>query len=462
MSFLQTCALARGLLPIRGFLLVAILVMCGLGVGLAKAAEPISRLLSEGQKSLAAGKPREALDLLLPAEIDYAGTPEYDYLLGIAAVRAGEPSIGLLVLDRLLMVEPQHAGGRLERAIALLQLGQVESADKEFAALEAMNPPDKAAKMIKQYRDHIALRKRQKSDPSYTFILGSGLGYDSNVNSAPVDYVLEIFGGLFQTRISEQDSGFYDVKAQYMGDYPLDAKNSIQLTAALQNRFYHKTAVEGYNLSVFQASGNWRYKPTLDLSVNTGLDVARVFTGKPLETLFDQFGVRSGVVRPIFNESLLSLSGMARASRYIDHSDSDFNMLGTELSLVTPMNTHWSLRFSANLEREFADGDRDGGDAWRTRLQMTSEYRLNNKQKLLLNLTYQRLNYEAEGFEFYNQLVAVSRTDHSLQAGATFVWLPSRNWLVSTEARYRDQSSSIDFFELDQLTANVNVSYLWR
>ena len=462
MSFMQTCALARGLLPVRGFLLVAILVMCGLGAGLAKAAEPISRLLSEGQKSLAAGKPGDALDLLLPAEVDYAGRPDYDYLLGIAAVRAGNPSVGLLVLDRLLFVQPNHAGGRLERAIALLQLGQVEVADKEFAALEAMNPPEQAAGIIKQYRDKIALSKRQKSEPSHTFILGSGLGYDSNVNGAPADYVLDIFGGLFQTRIEEQGSGFLDVRAQYVGNYPLDEKNSIQLTAASQNRFYSQSDVQGYNLSVLQGSGNWRYSPTSDLTVNTGVDVARVFTDKPLGALLDQFGVRSGIERPVFKESRLSLSGVGRLSRYVSRSNSDFNTLGAELSLMTPLDTSWLLRFSSNLEREFADSGRDGGDAWRIRLRAGSEYRLSDKQQLQLNVTYQRLDYESDGFAFYNQLAEASRADNSLQVGAAFVWLPSRNWLVNTEARYKEQSSTIDFFELDQLTASVNVSYLWR
>ncbi|MGH8722626.1 MAG: surface lipoprotein assembly modifier, partial [Burkholderiales bacterium] len=49
-----------------------------------------------------------AYKLLLPLEPQRAGDPEYDYLLGIAALDAGDPERAVFALERVLALQPDN------------------------------------------------------------------------------------------------------------------------------------------------------------------------------------------------------------------------------------------------------------------------------------------------------------------------------------------------------------------
>ena len=62
--------------------------------------------------------PQAAYRLLEPLESQRAGDPEYDYLLGIAALDSGERERAVFALERVLAVNPNHAQARAEIARA--------------------------------------------------------------------------------------------------------------------------------------------------------------------------------------------------------------------------------------------------------------------------------------------------------------------------------------------------------
>src|SRR5258706_205275 len=62
--------------------------------------------------------PQAAYQLLQPLESQRAGDPEYDYLLGIAALDSGERERAVFALERVLAVNPNHAQARAEIARA--------------------------------------------------------------------------------------------------------------------------------------------------------------------------------------------------------------------------------------------------------------------------------------------------------------------------------------------------------
>ena len=381
--------------------------------------------------------------------------------MGLAAVRSGQPSVGIFVLDRLLQVKPDHAGGRLERAIAMVQLRQFSAADKEFALLETLQPPAKAAELIRKYREQIAEQNRKKTEASHQFLLGAGLGFDSNVNGAPSDYQLDLFGGLFQTRISDESGTFYDLNAQYVGQFPVDEQHMLQFVGGAQSRLYTESELELYSVTALQASGVWRYKWQPEHVLVTQASLGRVFTEQPLTSLFDLLVLRTGVEVPVWAESYLSTGVSLKKAAYTDSSDNSYVALKGEAALSVPVES-WLLEGASSIEREFADDGRDGGDAWRGRLQFKADRRLSDRLNLKLGLSYQRLVYETRGFGFYNQWSDASRADDVFSGTAALTWVPEPGWYVTTGTEYRKQNSSIDFFNFDQVITNINVAYLWR
>jgi outer membrane protein len=123
---------------------------------------------------------KQAYDLLLPQEPNRAGDPEFDYLLGIAAIDAGDPERGIFALERVLAVQPNNHVARAEIARAYLAVGEKEAARREFETVRRQQIPEDARASIDRYLSAIAAADVTQ----VRGYLEAGFGYDGNVNSA--------------------------------------------------------------------------------------------------------------------------------------------------------------------------------------------------------------------------------------------------------------------------------------
>jgi outer membrane protein len=123
--------------------------------------------------------PKAAYELLRPLESRRAGDPEYDYLLGIAALDSGEREQAIFALERVLAVNPNHVQARAEIARAYFELGEKENARREFSTVRSTNPPEAVKQTIDRY-----LSALEAGPKRFSGFLEIGLGWDSNVNSA--------------------------------------------------------------------------------------------------------------------------------------------------------------------------------------------------------------------------------------------------------------------------------------
>jgi tetratricopeptide (TPR) repeat protein len=121
-----------------------------------------------------------AYKLLLPLEPQRAGDPEYDYLLGIAALDAGDPERAIFALERVLAVQPDNLQARAEIARAYLATGEREAAKRELEAVRARQVPPQVRETIERFLSAIAAAERTRVDK----YLELAFGYDTNVNSA--------------------------------------------------------------------------------------------------------------------------------------------------------------------------------------------------------------------------------------------------------------------------------------
>ena len=123
---------------------------------------------------------QQAYQLLLPQEPNRAGDPEFDYLLGIAAIDAGDPERGIFALERVLALQPNNHVARAEIARAYLAVGERQAARREFETVRKQQIPAEAKETVDRYLSAIA-----SADVTQTRgYLEFGFGHDSNVNSA--------------------------------------------------------------------------------------------------------------------------------------------------------------------------------------------------------------------------------------------------------------------------------------
>ncbi len=142
---------------------------------------PLAALLVHTRELLAGGQAEQAFRALDARVGDYGGEPDFDYLLGLAALDTGRPGQAVLALERVLMRRPDSLPARAEIARAYFAIRERENARREFEIVAAQRIPDEARRVIGQYLDAI----RRVDDAARTRITGTlelETGRDSNVN----------------------------------------------------------------------------------------------------------------------------------------------------------------------------------------------------------------------------------------------------------------------------------------
>lgn len=153
-----------------------------------------------------------AYKLLQPLEPQRAGDPEFDYLLGIAALDAGQPERAVFALERVLAVQPDNLQARAEIARAYMTMGEREAAKREFEAVRARQVPDEVRATIDRFLSAIAAAEHTRLDR----YLEVTFGYDTNVNSATPNSTIAFPGTPAFTlapSLTEQDDRFLGVAA---------------------------------------------------------------------------------------------------------------------------------------------------------------------------------------------------------------------------------------------------------
>ena len=140
-------------------------------------------VLGEARTLLDAGKPREAYALLTEHEVAFAGTPEYDYLFGLAALDSKRPKEAAFALERVVAGQPDFLGARMDLARAQLALGQRALAREQFRFLLTQAPPEETRIVIQRYLDSIGTSKMHVR-ASWSALAQAGAGYDSNANGS--------------------------------------------------------------------------------------------------------------------------------------------------------------------------------------------------------------------------------------------------------------------------------------
>lgn len=195
-----------------GRLLVVAALLCVAGW-----ASGADSLLLKAKGLLDGGNAQAAYELLHPLESERAGEPEFDYLLGVAALEIGRNTEAVFALERVLAVQPNSAPARAQIARAYFNLKETDTAKREFESVKSQDVPPEVKATIDRYLSAID-RIAEAETLSARFFLEFAWGYDSNVNSATSVAGVAVPGlGGTVLRLTpdslEQDDGFFNAAA---------------------------------------------------------------------------------------------------------------------------------------------------------------------------------------------------------------------------------------------------------
>jgi hypothetical protein len=216
--------------------------------------------LDRARQLLDAGQAGDAYALLAPREADWAGTPSFDYLLGVAALDTGRAGEAVFSLERVLSAQPDFDGARLELARAHFEAGDLAAARAQFSYLATRAPPAEAGRVIDRYVAAIDQRTGQ-GQQRWSGFLETGAGYDSNANGATGD--VQFLGLELNAENVETDSAFVMLAGGV--DHSAGVMNGLSSASSLRidyrnnpDAHFVDQAVASAATALYWSAGSWR------------------------------------------------------------------------------------------------------------------------------------------------------------------------------------------------------------
>jgi tetratricopeptide (TPR) repeat protein len=373
----------------RPFFLCAILALYATPVF----AESVSweDLKSQVGSLIQAGNKDQALAALLANENQLSGQPDFDYALGVMALDLGQAGFAQSALERVVLMNPNHAGAWMDLAIASYQLGEFERAQQIITHIEQNFNPTAALKLqLSQVKRKISY---QPLVQGWRGAVSLSYGYDSNVNSGLSDgsFYLSLGAGV-PVMVEVADS-----------QLPI-ADQAQQMRGNLHRFFQHENGAEtmvaaGLMLKEYQNQGDYDYvdgalainyrRPFFsdkDWLINLGANARYIyFGGKPLGHFLT---ASSGVSKKL---GQCEMGGRLDLEQRTYQANNYFDSTLPWLALTYGCQTEQMLYgFGLRTGKDMVSGPRPGGD--------TSKVEGNAfvRGQLAGGLSYSALVYAAE------------------------------------------------------------------
>lgn len=413
-------------------------------------------LLGQGRELVASGRPAEAYGLLAPRELDYAGAPAFDYLLGVAALDSGRPAEAAFTLERLLAVAPEFDGARMELARAYFESGDLEAARTQFSYLQRREPPEETRLVIGSYLEAIDARAGVPSRRLLPYVEVGG-GYDSNANGSTSDG--SFLGFTLDPENVEADSAFYDLAAGL--NYDAGLGHGLSTDGFLRGSYRGNPDAHFVDQGVLSAGGNlyWTRGPW---RLNGGASGYYGWLDGDEHEAYG--GLNAGLGRQLGDGWELRLQASGGALRYqldeLEVQDVD-RYLGSlavnRYGLGGSRAGRVSLVLLAGTDDERRADSPYGND--RLGIRATASWLLAPGSLMYVEAGALRSDYDdAPGFfgadredKQYTALVATEYND----------W-PAAGWTLVPRLRYVQNDSSVSLYEYDRWEAGVTLRRWFR
>lgn len=206
-------------------------------------------MLSQAESLIASQEAERAYQLLSPHEIDLAGSPYFDYLLGVAALDSARLSEAIFSLRRSLAVQPAFSAARMELARAYYESGNAALARPLFVSLLDENPPPGVREVLQQYIRSIDAPESQQNSRLRGYV-ETYVGHDSNANGSTDNQ--QFLGFTLNPENLAAESPFFEVAGGFSWVVPRSNRFSWFVNGRAGHRsntdasFINATILSGY------------------------------------------------------------------------------------------------------------------------------------------------------------------------------------------------------------------------
>jgi len=408
------------------------------------AAQAAPSLLEQASSLLAQERPAEALALLEGAMDTQAGDPDYDYLLGQAALASHKPNLAVFALERTVMSKPGDALPRLTLARAYLELEEYDQALAEVSYLKQRSQDAKIAQVSNQYLQAIEQGKRRKSRHFDAQIV-LGLGHDSNANSATnIDQFSSV-------TLSDNSKA----TASNAGTINLAGNASLPLGRKLRSES---------GIQLFQADySDASFVNTRSAAFNTGINYK---SGKHSHELLQLQATHTEVDEQLNNrqtsvqfshqhnlkKDLLNLSAKAMQIRYADkYSTRDVQQTSASVQFHHRNSNQVLSSFSLMVGK---DSPLESGSVYGRQFNAAQAGIVwsMGKAYTAASISYMQSRYDSPFF-------STDRNDNNIGASLKLNYKINSKWMVGPSIKFARNQSSVDLYDYNRNQAMLFISH---
>lgn len=415
-------------------------------------------VLATAKSHLDSGNPQAAYDLLVPLQSDRAGDPEYDFLLGSAALQVGRNTEAVFALERVLAVRPDATAARALIARAYFNLKETQTARREFENVRAQQVPPEVAATIDRFLDAIR-RVEEGQKVSFRGYFEVGGGYDSNVNSATAENQVAVPSlGIVTLSDSgiEQEDGYLTFGGGVGIRGPISRRLSVFGGLAYSNKT--NLNEDDFSTSSWDLSGGLSYRSgrnTLTLATQLNAfyvhdsvlysKAYREAVGATLQWQYD-FNARNQVtVYSQYAQLTYPEQGPRDAGRFVG-GFGYAHAFGPD-NLVIYVGAY------GGQEREEDQAfPQFGHDLYG--LRAGAQQFLNEKFSLFVSASAEGRRYGGPDPSFL-----IDREDEQYSASGGVHFVPIRNLRLTLQGSYNDNRSNISIYEFDRWIASLTLRH---
>lgn len=421
----------------------------------------LPQIIQQGRDQLSTQRADQAFALFRQYEPIHAGNPQFDYWYGVAAVRSGEPFEASVALERVIAKQPQHAGARLELVAVYIQLNQLDSAERQLNFLDTLNAPTRAQEAIDRFRVIVAQRRQKDTESPRLISLSIDMGYDSNYLNYPDSFDLFANTILQGLAILEADSTSYtNVRGMAWKRWNAPDGTFMEGSLLAQARINHNSEASIFDTNIVHGALFVGSRIGNDSELRFGLEGSQLWLDNA--SYRSQIGLTIGWQSSLNKDHELLANGAFREFRFHEGRN-DYIAWSGDVEWRYTLSPLVRLRAKAGTDVELVvkEISRQGGDATKLFVSAHADFFLSPGNQILTTLGYENQEYSDLGFAVFNHGQAAIRSDDSIRARVEWIYMPSQHWRFSVFGQYRNQTSSVDFFKLDQSLVQGSVTYVF-
>ena len=416
--------------------------------------------LDDAAALIKAGNAKAAYDLLAPLEVERGGEPQYDYMLGRAALDSGQADVAVFALERAVAMAPDNTQYRAELARAFFELREDETAKTEFEKVAEQDVPKEVQATIRGYLEAIDSRFASLQPFQWTLFAEAGGGYDSNINAATDRANIAIpslSDAVFTLSADgqEQDAMFLTGRAGARIGYRISKNLSLLGGLSLAKR-----------ANVDEAFDTGTADVDLGLSYQAGRNTWGVsLMGQRYEVDNDLF--RS--VKGLNAQWLYTIDGRNDVSVFGQLADIDYypeanSVRDTKLRLL---GVGWSHAFSgAGSPTMYLSGYVAREDDRNNLPNLSRDYygvRVGGGYNISADVqAFASANVQVSDYGGTETLFLTSRDDDFVELSAGVNYRPEKGWTITPQVRYSRNSSNIPVNDYDRISAWAVVRFDYR